>query len=49
LPHYDTEKYSLFLLRKEGIHDAFHRVYPPEASTEMYSIETALQKLLGEK
>ncbi|MBI2264436.1 MAG: hypothetical protein HYU64_04610 [Armatimonadetes bacterium] len=47
IPDCTTEKYSLFLLRKEGMEDDLHIIHPEEASREMYAIQSRLHELCG--
>ncbi len=47
VPNYHSEKYSLFLVTKEGWNDDFHWVYPQEASNEVLSVEMYFIELCG--
>jgi hypothetical protein len=47
VPNYHSEKYSLFLITKEGWNDEFHSVYPQEASNEVLSVEMYFYELCG--
>ncbi|MGV8121654.1 MAG: hypothetical protein AB2L14_17985 [Candidatus Xenobiia bacterium LiM19] len=44
LPDYTSKQYSLFILLKEGAEDDFHRVFPGQASEEIYTVESLLRK-----
>lgn len=47
VPNYHSEKYSLFLVKKEGWNDDFHWVYPQEASNEVLNVEMYFIELCG--
>jgi len=47
VPNYHSEKYSLFLITKEGLNDDFHWVYPQEASNEVLNVEMYFIELCG--
>jgi hypothetical protein len=47
LPELSSQKYSLFILAKDGCNDESHIVYPDEASVELYSILSFLREICG--
>ncbi len=42
-PDFNTERYSLWLLEKEGWEDEFHEVNPPEASQQSYEVHNIIE------
>lgn len=47
MPDHNTEKYSLFLIEKQGGDDQFTTVFPEEASIELNTIHMLFRELCG--
>lgn len=47
MPDHNTEKYSLFLIDKQGGEDQFTTVFPEEASIELNTIHMLFRELCG--
>lgn len=44
LPDFNSSRFSLFIVQREGIDDEYHRVEPPQASAELLAILATLRE-----
>jgi hypothetical protein len=47
VPDHNTQKYSLFIVSKNGCNDDSHLVYPDDASVELYGILNLMREICG--
>lgn len=48
IPDFHTQKYSLYIISKQGCNDENHIIHPDNLSTELYTILTYIREICGQ-